>query len=446
MRALARTSDLFAAAPKETHVHIDAMDSSALELAQQELAARYAQLQATGLNLDLTRGKPNAAQLDLSDALDGVLGGAYRSEDGTDLRNYGGLDGIAEAKRLFSAVLQVAPGNMLIGGNSSLTLMYQCALFGMFFGFNGPGSAWQRGGTTRFICPVPGYDRHFSVCAHLGIEMLTVPMTATGPDMDAVEALIDSDPTIRGMWCVPRFSNPTGAVYDDATVERCARLGLRAAADFRLFWDDAYAVHALDRQAPPLASLFAACERAGTCNSVLLFGSTSKITHAGAGVAFMAASQDNLDAIRHHLGFSSIGPDKVNQKRHVALLRDFDTLLAHMDRHAEILRPRFAAVLDTLERDLAGTGMGSWIKPRGGYFVSFDTLPGLAREVVRLAAQAGVKLTPAGATFPYGKDPQDSNIRLAPSFPALQEIQQAMDVFSVCVRLASVRQRLQQSR
>jgi len=431
-------------ASKESLLHIDEMDRAALEQAHQELGSRYAVLQAAGLRLDLTRGKPNAAQLDLADVLDGILGGAFRSEDGTDLRNYGGLDGIEEAKRLFAPVLQVAPQDMLVGGNSSLTLMYQCALFGMYFGFSGPDSAWQRQGTVRFICPVPGYDRHFSVCAHLGIEMLSVPMTDTGPDMDAVEALLDSDPSIRGMWCVPRFSNPTGAVCDAATVERCARLGLRASADFRLFWDDAYAVHALDRDAPALGSLFEACQRAGTQDSVLLFGSTSKITHAGAGVAFMAASKGNLDAIRHHMGFSSIGPDKVNQKRHVALLRDFDTLLAHMDRHAALLRPRFDAVLDTLERELGASGMGTWGKPRGGYFVSFDTRPGLAREVVRLAAEAGVKLTPAGATFPYGKDPQDRNIRLAPSFPALAEIQQAMEVFAVCVQLASVRQRLQQ--
>lgn len=423
-------------------VQIEQMSAAQLAQAEQELGARYASLQQKQLKLDLTRGKPGAEQLALSDALDGVLAGNYRGEDGTDLRNYGGLDGIAEAKSLFAPVLQVPAANMLIGGNSSLTLMYQCALFGMFFGFDGPASGWKNAGPVRFICPVPGYDRHFGVCAHLGIEMVTVPMTATGPDMDAVEALIDSDPSIRGMWCVPRFSNPTGAVYDAATVERIAALGTRAAPAFRVFWDDAYAVHAFDADAPALASVFAACQRHGTTDSVLLFGSTSKITHAGSGVAFMAASERNLATIRGHLGWSTIGPDKVNQKRHVAFLRDHAGTLAHMERHAALLRPRFAAVLRILDAELAGTGMGEWLSPRGGYFISFDTLPGLAKEVVRLAAEAGVKLTPAGATFPYGRDPDDRNIRIAPSFPSLAEIESAMEIFAVCVKLASVRQRL----
>lgn len=423
-------------------MRIDEADRATLSAWESELAARYAALAAAGLKLDVTRGKPNSQQLDLSDQLDGVLGANYRGEDGTDLRNYGGLDGIPEAKQLFAPVLQVPADNVLVGGNSSLTLMWQCALYGMHFGFDGTQSAWRNGGPVRFICPVPGYDRHFGICEHLGIEMVTVPMTENGPDMDAVEALVDSDPAIRGMWVVPRFSNPTGAVCDEATVERCAALGKRAARGFRIFWDDAYAVHALERTAPKLAPVFAACQRAGTEDSVLLFGSTSKITHAGAGVAFLAASAANLAAIRQHMGFSSIGPDKVNQKRHVAFLKDYAGVLEHMDGHAELLRPRFAAVLDTLERELAGTGMGTWSRPQGGYFVSFDTRPGLAKEVVRLAAEAGVKLTPAGATFPYGKDPADSNIRIAPSFPTQAEIEQAMEVFVVCVKLASVRQQL----
>ena len=423
-------------------MRIDEADRATLSAWESELAARYAALAAAGLKLDVTRGKPNSQQLDLSDQLDGVLGANYRGEDGTDLRNYGGLDVIPEAKQLFAPVLQVPADNVLVGGNSSLTLMWQCALYGMHFGFDGTQSAWRNGGPVRFICPVPGYDRHFGICEHLGIEMVTVPMTENGPDMDAVEALVDSDPAIRGMWVVPRFSNPTGAVCDEATVERCAALGKRAARGFRIFWDDAYAVHALERTAPKLAPVFAACQRAGTEDSVLLFGSTSKITHAGAGVAFLAASAANLAAIRQHMGFSSIGPDKVNQKRHVAFLKDYAGVLEHMDGHAELLRPRFAAVLDTLERELAGTGMGTWSRPQGGYFVSFDTRPGLAKEVVRLAAEAGVKLTPAGATFPYGKDPADSNIRIAPSFPTQAEIEQAMEVFVVCVKLASVRQQL----
>lgn len=423
-------------------MHIDTADRDTLIARERELAERHAELVRAGLALDIARGKPSAAQLDLSNAIDGILHGDYRGTDGTDLRNYGGLDGLVEAKRLFAPVLQVPEENMLVGGNSSLTLMWQCALYGMHFGFAGPESAWSRNGKVRFICPVPGYDRHFSICEHLGIEMVTVPMTDHGPDMDAVEALVASDPSIRGMWVVPRFSNPTGAVCDARTVERCAALGKRAAPGFRLFWDDAYAVHALEATAPPLASLFEACSRLGTEDSVLLFGSTSKVTHAGAGVAFMGASAANLRAIRHYMGFSSIGPDKINQRRHVVFLGDHAGLLAHMERHAELLRPRFAAVLDALERGLGGTGMGSWSRPQGGYFVSFDTLPGLAREVVRLAAEAGLKLTPAGATYPCGKDPEDRNIRIAPSFPTVEEIERAMEVFVVCVQLASIRQRL----
>lgn len=421
---------------------IDQADRATLIAMEQALAARHAALKARGLALDLTRGKPSASQLDLADALDGVLGGNYRDASGTDLRNYGGLDGIAEAKALFAPVLQVPVANMLIGGNSSLTLMYQCLLYGMYFGFAGPDSAWSRSGTVKFICPVPGYDRHFGAAQHLGIELVTVPLTGKGPDMDAVEALVDSDPAIRGMWCVPRFSNPTGEVYDAATVTRIAALGTRAHRDFRVFWDDAYAVHAFDAAAPALPSIWAACEAAGTTDSVLLFGSTSKITHAGAGVAFMAASKANLAAITGHMGYSSIGPDKVNQMRHVRLLQDSAGVAAHMQKHAALLAPRFAAVLKALDEGLGDSGMGEWLRPKGGYFVSFDTRPGLAKEVVRLAAEAGVKLTPAGATFPYGKDPEDRNIRIAPSFPTLPEIESAMEVFVNCVKLATVRQAL----
>ncbi len=423
-------------------LNIDQYDPAMLMTLEQELAARHATLQASGLALDLTRGKPSSEQLDLADALDGVLQGNYRDASGTDLRNYGGLDGIAEAKALFALLLQVPAANVIVGGNSSLSMMYQALLYCMHFGLSGPASAWSKSGPVKFICPVPGYDRHFTACIHLGIELLSVPLTGKGPDMDAVEALIDADPAIRGIWCVPRFSNPTGEVYDAATVDRIAALGKHAHKDFRIFWDDAYAVHAFDAAAPTLPSLWSACEAAGTTDSVLLFGSTSKITHAGAGVAFMAASGSNLAAIREHLGFSSIGPDKVNQMRHVRLLRDAAGLRAHMDKHAALLAPRFAAVLKALEQGLAGAGMGEWLRPQGGYFVSFDARPGLAREVVRLAAEAGVKLTPAGATFPYGRDPADRNIRIAPSFPSLQDIKAAMEVFVVCVKLASVRQKL----
>ena len=424
-------------------MNILSADHDSLRAIEQTLALRYDTLKARGLKLDMTRGKPGPEQLDLSNALDGILDGHYLGDDGTDLRNYGGLDGIPEAKSLFAQMLEVPASNMLIGGNASLTLMYQSLLYAMYFGLNGPESAWHNSAeTVRFICPVPGYDRHFTACEHLGIEMVTVSMKPDGPDMDAVEALLDTDPAIRGLWCVPRFSNPTGTTYSDAVVERIAALGKRAHADFRVFWDNAYAVHTILAEAATLKSIWASCEAQGTLDSVLIFGSTSKITFAGAGVAFMAASDTNLRSLRNHLQFATIGPDKVNQKRHVALLRDLPTMHALMQQHAALLRPRFQTVLDVLETELGDTGCADWTRPEGGYFISLDTQPGLAQTVVTMAADAGVKLTPAGSTFPYGKDPDDRNIRLAPSFPSVADLKTATEVFTVCVKLATVRQRL----
>ncbi|TGD74382.1 aminotransferase class I/II-fold pyridoxal phosphate-dependent enzyme [Mangrovimicrobium sediminis] len=418
------------------------MSGEQLQAELQALESRYTELAARQLKLDLTRGKPSAAQVALSDALDGILGGNYRAADGTDVRNYGGLDGLPEAKQLFAGMLEMPADAILIGGNSSLTLMYAVIDFALSFGLRGPESAWGNSDEVKFLCPVPGYDRHFAICEHLGIEMVPVPMLATGPDMDAVEKLVAADPAIKGMWCVPRFSNPTGCVYSRATVERLAQLGNIAGDDFVLMYDNAYAVHTLYPDAEPLASLYAACERHGTLDSVFQFGSTSKITFAGAGVAFMGSSPANLAAFKQHLGFQSIGPDKVNQLRHVRFLGDAEGLAALMGKHAELLRPRFEAVLEILEAELAGTGMGEWLSPRGGYFISFNTRPGLAKTVVKLAADVGVALTPAGATFPYGNDPEDSNIRLAPSFPSLEDVQATAEVFALCVKLASVRQRL----
>jgi len=340
-------------------------------------------------------------------------------------------------------VLEVRPDEMLIGGNGSLTLMYFCVQSALWQGVSGAGSAWSREGTEiKFLAPVPGYDRHFSICEQLGIELLPVPLGETGPDMDQVERMVESDPAIKGIWCVPRFSNPTGIVYSDEVVARMAALPRRAGPNFRIFWDNAYAIHTLNDTAPKLAGLMEHCRSEGTEDGVYLFGSTSKVTFAGAGVAFMATSPANRAVLLQQLGIMTIGPDKINQERHVRFLKDRDTLERHMARHAEIIRPRFERVLEKLRKELGGTGMGSWTEPEGGYFVSFDTLPGLAREVVRLAGEAGVKLTPAGATFPGGEDPEDRNIRLAPTFPALDEIERAMEVFVVCVRLASVRARL----
>lgn len=409
-----------------------------------ELAQQYEAFKAANLKLDLTRGKPSADQLTLSNELDGLLNGNYIAPDKTDTRNYGGLDGLPELKALYSQVLGVSAEETLIGGNSSLTLMHQVMTFAHYFGLRNADQAWNKEGSVKFICPVPGYDRHFGICQHLNIEMIPVALNTDGPDMDAVEALIAADKSIKGMWCVPRFSNPGGEVYSDAVVERIAKLGKIASENFIVMWDNAYAVHTLEANAQPLSNIMDFCRKHGTENSVIQFGSTSKITFAGAGVAFMGASKENLNAFKKHLGYASIGPDKINQLRHLNFIPDRNALTALMEKHAQLLKPRFDIVLKHLNA-LTGTGMGDWTTPQGGYFISFNTLPNLAKTVVKLADDAGVKLTPAGATFPYGKDPEDKNIRLAPSFPSLSEIDKAMEGFVICVKLASVRQALEKA-
>ncbi|WP_372864832.1 aminotransferase class I/II-fold pyridoxal phosphate-dependent enzyme [Spongiibacter sp.] len=424
-------------------MQLDQASTEQLREWESALSAEYEQYQAADLSLDLTRGKPSGEQLSLSDSILDVLGNDLGNDGNIDLRNYGGLDGISECKRLFAPVLGVAEDEILIGGNSSLTLMYFAVLFASQMGFGDLGPAWKSGGKpVKFLCPVPGYDRHFAVCEHLGIDMIPVAMNDDGPDMDQVEALVKADTSIKGIWCVPRFSNPTGIVYSDAVVERIAKLATVAGNNFRVFWDNAYAVHSLSDSAPQLASLMAAAKQAGTADSVYLFGSTSKITYAGAGVAFVGMSAANLKAFSKHLGMTQIGPDKINQLRHVRLLKDSDGLTKHMRQHADVLKPRFDIVLKHLKDGIGDSGLLSWTAPEGGYFISVDTLPGLAKQVVAMAADAGVKLTPAGATFPYGKDPEDRNIRIAPSVPSLEEIDRAMQVFVNCVKLASVRQRL----
>jgi DNA-binding transcriptional MocR family regulator len=409
---------------------------------ESQLTEQYQAILAKKLNLDLTRGKPSAEQLNLSDELDGLLKGNYIAADGTDTRNYGGIDGLPEAKQLGANILGVEPANVLVGGSSSLTLMFQMMLTAHQFGLKDAASAWKNEGEVKFICPVPGYDRHYTVCDQLGIKMINVPMTSTGPDMDAVEALLKTDKSIKGMWCVPKYSNPTGVVYSDETVERIAKLGQIASANFRVFWDNAYSVHDLTPDAPQLASILDATRRNGTEDSVVQFASTSKITHAGSGVAFVAASAANLAGFKKFLNSCTIGPDKVNQIRHTRLLPNKEALMAHMGKHAALLNPRFDAVLTALSKAFDGTDLGAWEKPVGGYFVSFDTRKNCAKETVRLAAEAGVKLTPAGATYPYGKDPEDRNIRIAPSVPTVPEVVGAMEVFVTCVKLASVKQQL----
>ena len=408
---------------------------------ERELAARHAELQAQGLRLDLTRGKPSPEQLALADALDGALDGDYLGPDGVDVRNYGGLDGLPAARRLGAGLLGAPESDVIAGGNASLTFMYQYLLNAWLRGPLGPETAWRHEGDgLKFLCVVPGYDRHFTITESLGFEMLNVRMLADGPDMDEVERLVASDPLIKGIWCVPKYQNPTGHTFSDAAVGRLARLGTMAGPNFRIMWDNAYAVHDLYDDPPALLDILACCREAGTEDSVVIFGSTSKITRAGGGVAFLAASPANLAHFRKHLAVQTIGPDKLNQLRHVRFLPDRAAIAGLMRRHAAIMRPKFEAVLRHLDDGL--TGIAAWTRPRGGYFVSVDVPPGTAREVVRLAGEAGVKLTPAGATFPYGRDPDDANIRLAPTYPGLGEIEQAMPVFVTAVRLADVRRRL----
>lgn len=421
-------------------MNINQASREQLENWRSELRAQYADFQQRKLALDLTRGKPSAEQLALSDALDGNLHGNY-TLDNTDLRNYGGLEGLPSARKLGADLLGLAPNEVIAGGNSSLTMMYQAMHYAWMLGPDGK-SAWRNESSVKFLCPSPGYDRHFAICEQFGIEMIPVRLTDNGPDMAQVEALIKADASIKGMWCVPKYSNPTGCVYSAETVDRIAALGKIAAPNFRVFWDNAYVVHDLTNSAPALANIMERCRAHGTEHSVLQFTSTSKITHAGAGVAFMGASKENLAVFCKQLGICTIGPDKVNQARHLAFLPDAAAVQQHMQKHAAILQPRFHCVLQHLQTAFADSDLGEWTAPVGGYFVSFNTRPNLATTVVKLAAEAGVKLTPAGATFPYGKDPDNKNIRLAPSFPKLEEVDLCMAIFTTCVKLASVEQAL----
>ena len=418
------------------------MSSSNTQMRRQELLNQYQQIQARKLNLDVTRGKPATSQLDLSDTLDGILNGNYRCEDGTDVRNYGGGLGIPEARQFAADYLETVPSKVMVGGNSSLQMMYQYVQGAFQHGVRGNESAWvneaKAGQRIKFLCPAPGYDRHFSICEYLGIDMIPVRMDENGPDMDQVETLLKNDPLIKGIWCVPKYANPNGVVYSAQVVDRFAQLGKIAGANFRIMWDNAYAEHHLVDNPPVLSNILALSEKYGTLDNVIVIGSTSKITHAGAGIAFIASSEANIRAFNDHLGIQSIGPDKVNQLRHMRLLKDMDALRTLMQQHRAILQPKFERVLTRLEQGLGGKNLGSWTKPQGGYFILFDTLPGQADKVVRLCADAGVKLTPAGSTWPYKKDPANTNIRLAPSFPGLQELDEAMEVFVLCVELAAL--------
>lgn len=406
---------------------------------QQELTNQYKALQAKGLKLDMSRGKPSADQLDLSMGMMDVLSSNanLKCDDGIDCRNYGILDGIYEAKKLVGDMIEVPPENIIIYGNSSLNVMYDTVARSVTHGVMGS-TPWCKLDKVKFLCPVPGYDRHFAITEFFGIEMINIPMTAGGPDMDMVEKLVAEDAAIKGIWCVPKYSNPQGITYSDDTVRRFARLK-PAAKDFRIYWDHAYGIHHLyDHDQDYLIEILGECERVGNPDIVYKFCSTSKISFPGSGVAAIAASPANLADIKKQLAIQTIGYDKVNQLRHVRFYKDFSGMVAHMRKHADVLRPKFEAVLDLLDQELAGCGIGTWVRPKGGYFIAFDSLDGCAKAIVAMCKQAGVVMTPAGATYPYGKDPHDSNIRIAPTFPTPTELTAAAELFVLCVKLVSI--------
>lgn len=392
---------------------------------------------AKGLSLNMARGKPAPEQLDLSSELLTIVGNKndVYSENKVDCRNYGGLDGLDESKTLFSGMLGVPVENVIVGGNSSLNLMFDFVAQGMFSGFDG--DAWIKQGEVKFICVTPGYDRHFAICEYFGIKMLPVAMLSDGPDMEEVERLV-KDPNVKGMWCVPKYSNPTGTTYSDEIVKRIAALK-PAAKDFRIMWDNAYAMHFLDADNDDkVLSILAECEKAGNPDLAVMFASTSKITFSGGGIAAIAASKHNLDLIKSRMTIQTISGDKLNQLRHARMFPDLETLREHMKKHAASLKPKFEVVVKTLQNELGELGILNWTEPKGGYFVSADTLPGCAKRVVGLCKEAGLELTGAGATYPYGDDPLDSNIRIAPSFPPVDELKTAMQLFTVAVKKATL--------
>lgn len=414
------------------------------ELQQQHsiLAGQYEKFQAQKLKLDMSRGKPCSEQLDLSNDLLNCLSQTdYKTANGTDCRNYGGLDGIAEAKELFASLLEAKPQEIIIGGSSSLTMMHDLLCRAMLHGLPESEAPWSKLPIVKFLCPSPGYDRHFAVTEHLGMELITINYLEDGPDMDQVEKLVAKDPAIKGIWCVPKYSNPTGLTYSDKVVQRLAAMPT-AAADFRIIWDNAYVVHHLTDTPDQLLDIRKACEAAGHADRVFVFASTSKLNFPSAGIAMVASSERNINWLKKHINIQTIGPDKINQLRHVRFLKDQTGIEEHMRKHAAIIKPKFDLVQSMLETALGSLGIAAWSNPQGGYFISLDTLPGCAQKIVEKAAAAGVLLTPAGATFPYGKDPEDKNIRLSPTFPPLEELKQAMELLVLCVQLVSVEQEL----
>ncbi len=419
------------------------MSKSELEALAVELEQAYADAKGKGLKLDMSRGKPAATQLDMTMPMMDVLcaESILKTEDGMDCRNYGVLDGIPEAKALMGEMMGVSADKVIVCGNASLTIMYDTVSRSMTHGVCGS-TPWCKLEKVKFLCPVPGYDRHFAITEHFGIEMITIPMTPTGPDMDMVESYVNNDAAVKGIWCVPKYSNPQGITYSDETVKRMAALK-PAAEDFRIFWDNAYIIHHLyEDDQDELLEILGECEKAGNEDMVYEFASTSKVSFAGAGIAAVAASKKNLDFMKKSMTIQTIGHDKINQLRHVRYFKNLDGLKAQMKKQADIMRPKFEAVISILEKELGGLEIAEWIKPKGGYFISFEAMEGCAKNIVAKCKEAGVVLTGAGATYPYGKDPKDSNIRIAPSFPTPEEMAQAAELFVLCVKLVSVQKLL----
>lgn len=417
-------------------MNLSEMNKEQLISIKNETEALYNGFKSQCLSLNMARGNPCKEQLELSvGMLDVFDDGEFLSENGVDVRNYGMLDGIPEAKDFFSEMIGVNNDEILIFGNSSLNAMYWTVQSAFNKGILG-NTPWSKLDKVKFLCPVPGYDRHFKVTEFFGVEMINIPMTASGPDMDLVEKLVSEDDSIKGIWCVPQYSNPDGICYSDETVRRFAALRPKA-KDFRIFWDNAYCIHHLTDDPKPILNILEEAKKVGNENIVYIYGSTSKVTFPGAGVAVMGSSNENIDELRKYLGISIISYDKMNQLRHVKFFGTFANMKEHMKKHRDIIAPKFELVCSTLEKEIAPLGIGEWTEPKGGYFISFNAMNGCAKRIVQLCKEAGVTLTGAGATFPYGVDPDDKNIRIAPTYPSIEDLSKAMELFVISVKLAS---------